>query len=120
MTSYPYHIVILTVVLSNVILISPPRRYVAGPGDNATNEIVRGRQGEDSVVEVPPGTVATDIKTGETVCDVDQENTRYLLQVCRGNTRAIFIALFELVNSLHNTWYFTSRFPKILLGVVHT
>ena len=46
---------------------------------------MRGRQGEDRVVEVPPGTVATDLRTGHMVCDVDQENARYLLQVRRGD-----------------------------------
>ena len=32
-------------------------------------------------MEVPPGTVATDLRTGKVICDVDREGARYLLQV---------------------------------------
>ena len=54
---------------------------MAGPGDNANTNLIRGLKGEDSVVEVPPGTVATDLRTGKVICDVDREGARYLLQV---------------------------------------
>ena len=56
-------------------------RFIASRGDNGTSSRVRGRRGEDVVVEVPPGTVASDMRTGHVICDVDTEDKRYLLQV---------------------------------------
>ena len=50
-------------------------------GDDGSFARIRGRKGEDVVVEVPPGTVATDLRSGQVICDVDTDNKRYLLQV---------------------------------------
>ena len=56
-------------------------RLVAGAGENAGDGWIRGREGEDCVIEVPAGTVAMDIQTGDMICDVDVENKLFLVQV---------------------------------------
>ena len=49
----------------------------AGSGNNRT-----GRDGEDLVIEVPPGTVVKDVATGDSVADLVEPGTRW--QAARG------------------------------------
>eukprot|EP00116_Pleurobrachia_bachei_P004687 sb/3464949/ len=58
----------------------PTRKFVAGAGENAGDGWIRGREGEDCVIEVPAGTVAMDVQTGDMICDVDVENKLFLVQ----------------------------------------
>lgn len=56
------------------------RKFVAERGDNSSLDIIRGHKGENLVIEVPAGTLVTDMVTGETVCDIDHLLERYLIE----------------------------------------
>jgi GTP-binding protein len=58
------------------------QHYRAGNGQPGAGRQRHGSRGEDAVVEVPPGTMVTDVETGEVVCDLNEVGQRQVL--CRG------------------------------------
>jgi GTP-binding protein len=53
--------------------------FKAQRGDHGRGKGQKGRQGDDVVVEVPPGTVARDADTGEFIADLMEEGQRALV-----------------------------------------
>lgn len=58
------------------------QHYRAGNGQPGAGKQRHGSRGEDSVVEVPPGTMVTDVETGELVCDLNEASQTEV--ICRG------------------------------------
>ncbi len=58
------------------------QHYRAGNGVPGAGRQRHGSRGEDAVVEVPPGTIVTDVETGEVVCDLAEEGQTAV--ICRG------------------------------------
>jgi len=56
------------------------RKFVAERGDNSSLDVIRGHKGENLTIEVPAGTLVTDMQTDETVCDIDNLHERYLIE----------------------------------------
>ncbi len=59
------------------------RKFVAGNGENGKGNDMTGKNGEDVIVQVPPGTVVWDAETGRTVADL-RVGERVVLQGGRG------------------------------------
>jgi GTP-binding protein len=66
-------------------------RYRAEPGRPGSGNNRTGRDGEDLVIRVPPGTVVKDIETGEILTDLTRAGERFVVakggRGGRGNTR---------------------------------
>lgn len=58
------------------------QHYRAGNGLPGAGRQRHGSRGENSVVEVPPGTIVTDVETGEVVCDLNEVGQRQV--ICHG------------------------------------
>ncbi|MFP4534105.1 MAG: GTPase ObgE [Spirochaetaceae bacterium] len=58
------------------------QHYRAGNGMPGSGRQRHGSRGEDAVVEVPPGTIVTDVESGEAVCDLAEEGQSAV--ICRG------------------------------------
>src|SRR6187549_3851929 len=54
-------------------------RYVADRGRHGEGSNRSGREGEDLVIEVPVGTIVTDLDTGELVHDFSEPGERVLI-----------------------------------------
>ena len=55
------------------------RHIFAGDGENGSENRSSGANGEDVVIEVPLGTVARDAETGETICEITEDNETHIL-----------------------------------------
>ncbi|MGD8430373.1 MAG: GTPase ObgE, partial [Ectothiorhodospiraceae bacterium] len=55
------------------------RRFVAERGENGKGRQMTGRSGEDVCIQVPIGTVVTDVETGETLGDLTADGERLLV-----------------------------------------
>src|SRR5690606_30409845 len=62
----------------------PLHLYKAGTGQQGEGRNRAGRQGEDVTLQVPVGTIAIDLETGETVADLIEVGQRVL--VAQGGT----------------------------------
>ena len=58
------------------------QHYRAGNGSPGAGRQRHGSRGEDAVLELPPGTLVTDVQTGEVVCDLSEEGQTVV--ICRG------------------------------------
>ncbi|WJY28191.1 MULTISPECIES: GTPase ObgE [Sporosarcina] len=69
------------------------RHFKAPRGQHGANKNQHGRQGEDMVVKVPPGTVVTDVETGEIIADLVEDGQRAVIarggRGGRGNSRFV-------------------------------
>ncbi len=65
------------------------RKFVAENGGNGKNKKMKGKNGEDLIIYVPPGTVVYDAQSGKAACDVDATPKLLLSggKGGRGNTR---------------------------------
>lgn len=52
------------------------RKYQAGDGENGGKKRCHGKDGEDLIVKVPPGTVIKDKESGKVIIDMSQVNQR--------------------------------------------
>lgn len=55
------------------------RKYSAGDGEEGGKKRCHGKDGEDKIVKVPPGTVIRDKNTGKVITDMSHENRREVL-----------------------------------------
>ncbi len=55
------------------------RKYRAGDGEEGDKRNCRGKDGEDAVIKVPPGTVIKEAQTGQVITDMSGNNRRYTL-----------------------------------------
>ena len=68
------------------------RQIKAGRGGHGTSKKCRGKRGDDVEIKVPPGTVVRDCETGDTLADLTDDGSRYVLlkggRGGRGNHRS--------------------------------
>lgn len=55
------------------------RHIFAGDGAAGSGSRSTGADGEDKIIEVPPGTIARDAETGELICEITNEETEVVL-----------------------------------------
>ena len=55
------------------------RKYAAGDGENGKKRNCAGKNGEDIVIKVPPGTVIKEAESGKVITDMSGTNRRVLL-----------------------------------------
>jgi len=65
--------------ISTLIDLHYKRHYKAGRGEHGKGKSQKGRDGEDVVVLVPPGTQVRDVATGELVCEVIESGDRFVV-----------------------------------------
>jgi len=59
--------------------ISYQRHYKAGRGQHGLGTNKHGKNGEDIIIPVPPGTVVKDVDTGEILCDLVDNNDEFII-----------------------------------------
>ena len=55
------------------------RKYAAGNGEEAGKRNCHGKNGEDKIVKVPPGTIIRDAASHKVIADMSGENTRQII-----------------------------------------
>ena len=55
------------------------RKYKAKDGEPGGKRNCHGKDGEDIVIKVPPGTVIREAQSGQVITDMSGDNTRYML-----------------------------------------
>ncbi|GKV68770.1 GTPase Obg [Sporosarcina sp. NCCP-2716] len=69
------------------------RHFKAPRGQHGANKNQHGRQGEDMVVKVPPGTIVTDVETNEIIADLVEDGQTAVIarggRGGRGNSRFV-------------------------------
>jgi len=55
------------------------KHVIAEAGENGSSANSTGKQGKDEVLEVPLGTVAKDVETGEVVCEITEDGQEIIL-----------------------------------------
>ncbi|MGP4080547.1 GTPase ObgE [Pseudalkalibacillus sp. R45] len=67
------------------------RHFKAPRGENGMSKNMHGRNAENRIIKVPPGTVVTDVKTGKVIADLIQHGQQAVIakggRGGRGNTR---------------------------------
>ena len=67
------------------------RQFKAKNGSGGSGKQKSGKQGEDLIIEVPPGTVVTDLETGQVIKDFTTQDAYFVVAVGgrggQGNTR---------------------------------
>ncbi len=69
------------------------RHFKAPRGQHGANKNQHGRQGEDMVIKVPPGTIVTDVETNEIIADLVEDGQTAVIarggRGGRGNSRFV-------------------------------
>lgn len=65
----------------NLSHFNPDRLYKAENGKQGSGQNKHGRDGEDLIIKVPPGTIVTDSETGEVIADLIDEETPIKVKV---------------------------------------
>ena len=55
------------------------RKYAAGNGEEGGKRNCHGKNGEDKIVKVPPGTIIRDAASNKVIADMSGENTRQII-----------------------------------------
>ncbi len=55
------------------------KHVIAEPGEGGSSSHKSGKQGEDEYLEVPLGTIARDVETGEVLCEINEEGQEYII-----------------------------------------
>jgi GTP-binding protein len=55
------------------------RQIKAGRGGHGTSKKCKGKRGEDVDIKVPPGTVVRNVETGDTLADLTDDGSRFIL-----------------------------------------
>ena len=55
------------------------RKYAAGNGEEGGKRNCHGKNGEDKIVKVPPGTIIRDAASNKVIEDMSGENTRQII-----------------------------------------
>ena len=55
------------------------RQIKAGRGGHGTSKKCKGKRGEDIEIKVPPGTVVRNVETGDTLADLTDDGSRFIL-----------------------------------------
>jgi len=54
------------------------KKHIAGKGDNGGSTNCYGKDGEDLIIKVPPGTIIKDAETDRVIADMTAENQRFI------------------------------------------
>ena len=57
------------------------RHFKASKGENGRSKSMHGKNAQDMIVKVPPGTTVIDDKTGQVLADLTEHGQKMLLQV---------------------------------------
>ena len=65
--------------ISTLVDLHYKRLYRAPRGEHGKGKNMRGRDGDDVEIDVPPGTVVTDADTGQVMCELIDAGDRFVV-----------------------------------------
>ena len=70
------------------------RTYLAKRGENGRGQNCSGAGGDDCVIDVPVGTVATDLETGQVIADLKHPDQ--MIEVAKGGWHGLGLSLIHI------------------------
>jgi len=55
------------------------KHVIAEDGEGGSSSLSTGKEGKDEIIEVPLGTIAKDVETGEVLCEISEDGQEYIL-----------------------------------------